>query len=45
VVALGQPRPEPFGRQRDRIRAGNADNIEPERTGPVDEGTLEGLSL
>lgn len=44
-MSRGQPGPEPFGRQRDRIRAGDADDVEAERTGPVDESALEGVAV
>jgi hypothetical protein len=37
-----QPSLQPFGRQRNGIRPGNANDVEAERLGAFDEGLLEG---
>jgi hypothetical protein len=40
-----QPGPEPLRRQRDRVRLRNADRVEAERPGALDEGFLENLAV
>jgi len=44
-MASRKPGLETFGRKRDRVRLGNADRVEPERLGALDEGALERLSV
>jgi hypothetical protein len=45
VEALGEPGFEPLGRERDRIGPGDADRVEAEGPGPLDEGALERLAV
>jgi len=45
MVAGIQPGLEPLRRERDRIRPGDADRVEAERLGALDEGAFQRLAV
>ena len=44
-MARFQPRIEPLRRERNRIGSDNANGVEAERLGALDEGPLQGLAV